>query len=130
MVGFPWETEETLRDTMRAMKKVDCDTPVYSIFTPYKGTEAFDICKKMGLINDDYDFSLYNHQSPLNCFCNIPKERFRDICSKMENMTDKDNIYYKTRDFISLKTFRKIKEIGLRESVRKGLNLLKKNNRT
>jgi radical SAM superfamily enzyme YgiQ (UPF0313 family) len=129
MVGFPWETEETLKDTMKAMKRIKCDTPVYSIFTPYKGTEAFAVCKKMGLINEDYDFSLYNHQSPLNCFCNIPKERFRELCSKMEKVTDRDSFYYKIRELISVKTLKKIMEIGMTEAVGKGLQMIRADGR-
>ena len=42
MVGFPEETEETLRDTVKAIK----NTPgsiTYSIFTPYRGTAAYEI---------------------------------------------------------------------------------------
>jgi len=82
MVGFPWETEETLKDTLKAIKKINCFQTGYSIFTPYKGTEAFEICKKIGTVDDDFDFSLYHHQSPLNCFCKIPRHKFRKICSR------------------------------------------------
>ena len=89
MVGFPWETEETLHDTIRAIEQLKCNVPVYSIFTPYKDTEAFEICKEIGLIDEDYDFSLHNHQSPLNHFCpNISKEKFRALCARIEQMTD------------------------------------------
>ena len=87
MVGFPQETEETLNDTMRAMKKINADSVIYSIFTPYPGTEAFDFCKQKGLIKDDFDVSLYNHQSPANCFCmNIAPERFRRVVEEMEQL--------------------------------------------
>ena len=46
MVGFPYETEDTLKDTMIAMNKIDYDALVYSIFTPYPGTESFEFCTK------------------------------------------------------------------------------------
>jgi radical SAM superfamily enzyme YgiQ (UPF0313 family) len=69
IVGFLQETEDTLKDTVAVMKKIKCDFLTYSIFTPYPGTEAFDLCKENGLIDNEYDVSLYNHKSPANCFC-------------------------------------------------------------
>jgi anaerobic magnesium-protoporphyrin IX monomethyl ester cyclase len=124
MVGFPWETEETLMDTWNAMKNLR-SIPVYSIFTPYKGTEVFEECKQMGLIDDNFDFSLYNHQSPLNCFCNIPRERFREICRKFEMKVDRDVFYARIKNVASLRTLKKIGKIGLRQSIIKGMNLVK-----
>lgn len=84
ITGFPQDTEKTLKDTMAAMKKTKSNFIVYSIFTPYPGTEAFEVCKMNGLINNDYDISLYNHQSPANCFCiNISQEKFRVLLLKI-----------------------------------------------
>ncbi len=127
MVGFPQETEKTLEDTVRAMKKVAPCFLVYSIFMPYPGTEAFEFCKANGLINDSYDVSLYNHQSPLNHFClNISLEKFRRLVSKIERMVDKMN-RPKIRDIIaqifSLRTLRKICELGLIERFKRCIKL-------
>ena len=81
IVGFPQETESTLNDTFKAMKTIDCNQLAYSIFTPYPGTEAFDFCAANNLVKNDFDVSLYNHQSPANCFClNFSPERFRVCC--------------------------------------------------
>lgn len=93
MVGFPWETEQTIRDTMRVMKKSGSDFLVYSIFMPYWGTEAFEFCKRKGLIREDFDVSLYHHQSPANCFClKIPPAKFRELVSHVEEMVDRENL--------------------------------------
>ena len=92
IVGFPQETIESLNDTLRAIKKIPADGIVYSIFTPYPGTEAFDFCKEKGLINDSFDVSLYNHQSPLNCFSvNLSREQFRAIANKIEKFIERKN---------------------------------------
>ena len=92
MAGFPQETRETLRDTLRAIERIDCDKVVYSIFTPYPGTEAFDFCRKKGLIDDSYDASLHNHQSPANCFClRIAPEQFRALSARIEQAVDEKN---------------------------------------
>lgn len=92
IVGFPQDTEATLRDTIRLMKKIRCDKISYSIFTPYPGTEAFRYCVERGLIGNDFDVSLYNHQSPANNFCrSIPPERFRAIVAGVEKQIDRKN---------------------------------------
>ena len=116
MVGFPDETEETLQDTIKAIK----NTPgyvEYSIFTPYKGTDAYDISNNLGLIPFDFDPSLYNHNSPENNFSkNIKHERFREIASEIERIADKKNKDYAFKvslaRFAPLNIFRKVFKIG------------------
>ena len=91
MVGFPQETEETLADTVAAMRRIKGQLS-YSIFTPYPGTEAFEYCKQRGLVSDDFDTSLHNHQSPANCFCeHIKPQRLRQLISPIERMVDRKN---------------------------------------
>ncbi len=98
LVGFPNETEATLADTVRAMRASKADEIVYSIFTPYPFTEAWELCRQQGLIGEDYDMSLYHHQSPLNHFCPaIPRERFRELCVRIERMVDGWNSRRKLR---------------------------------
>ena len=84
IVGFPDETMESLNDTINFMFKIPVDTIIYSIFTPYYGTELFKDCQEKGIIPDDFDVSLYNHQSPENYFCpNIPKDIFNKKIRKL-----------------------------------------------
>lgn len=124
IVGFPQDTEDTLRDTITAIKKVKCDSIVYSIFTPYPGTEAFELCKEKGLIGKDHDVSLYNHQSPLNNFCvNIPIKRFRMIVSELEKEIDRNTSVNKIKRMFSLNTFKRIQELGIGKSLKKGLKV-------
>ena len=80
MIGFPEETEETLRDTLTAIKKINADNIMLSIFTPYPGSELFQVCKELGVVDDDFDITIHNHQSPENCFtAYIPRERFQEL---------------------------------------------------
>lgn len=128
IVGFPQETEDSFNDTYKAMKKIKSDLIIHSIFTPYPGTESFEFCKKNGLIKDGYDISLYNHQSPANCFCiNITPERFRILVSKIEKMIDRKNRLDRARRVLSLSTFKKIKELGLIKSYQKFQKLTSNN---
>lgn len=126
MIGFPQETEKTLLDTMNAMKRIKCDSVIYSVFTPYPGTEAFNLCKEQGTVTDDYDVALYNHQSPLNYFCpSIPRDRFRALAGKMESMIDRRNWLNRIKRVFSLSVFWRIKERGLWESFCAGMRLIR-----
>lgn len=121
MVGFPQETEKTLQDTVDVMKKTKSRVLLYSIFTPYPYTEAFEFCKEKGLVRHDYDISLYNHQSPANCFCmNIPPERFRMVVRKIEKMVDRRNGLNHMKRIFDLTTFARIQDLGFGRSIWKG----------
>ncbi len=126
MVGFPYDTEDTIRDTAEAMKKIDCDTIVYSIFTPYPGTEAYEFCRKQCLVDDSYDPSKHNHQSPENCFClDIDKKRFRDIVKEIEVMVDKRNKWKKYKQILSMNTLWQLKQWGFINGIKRGIKILK-----
>lgn len=119
IIGFPQETEKTLRDTISAMKKVKGKI-VYSIFTPYPGTEGFDCCQANGLINEGFDVALYNHQSPANAFCtNIRRERFRMLASQISVLVDELNNPPPTLSYY-LGRFR---ELGLSGTLRKAVKM-------
>jgi radical SAM superfamily enzyme YgiQ (UPF0313 family) len=118
MVGFPQETEETLDDTFNAIKKIPCDNIIYSIFTPYPGTEIFDYCKQEGIITEDYDVSMCNHQSPINYFCpKIPKEKFYALVRLMEREIDRLSSCKKLKRILSYESYLKIKHKGILKSL-------------
>jgi len=124
MVGFPQETSSTLKDTIEAMKNIESNCIIYSIFTPYPNTEAFDLCKKNGLIQKDYDISLYNHQSPANCFCsNMTSKEFRKYAFMIEKMVDRKNSLDRFKRLFSFNTFLRITELGISSSLKKGLKM-------
>jgi anaerobic magnesium-protoporphyrin IX monomethyl ester cyclase len=92
MIGFPQDTEETIRDTVAAMERSGSDYVVFSVFTPYPGTQSYETCEAMGLIPEDFDVSLYYHQSPANCFCRaIPPPRLRVIGAEIAEKVDRYN---------------------------------------
>ena len=116
MVGFPNETEETFKQTIDFIPKLKPDNVIFSIFTPYPGSDLYYECKNSGIIDGDFDLSLYNHQSPLNCFTkNIPKERFYELRKKAAKFVDKYNRKSKFRRGIAslrnlglIATFKKV----------------------
>ena len=125
MFGFPHESEDALRDTLAAMKSAKCDLLIYSIFTPHPGTEIFDFCREQGLIGNNHDYSLYNHNSPANHFClNIAPERFRFLASSIERTVDRKNAIKRVRRIFSWTTVKRIQELGFNKSLKKGLKIL------
>lgn len=127
MIGFPFETEEMIRDTIRAIKRIDCDSIVYSIFTPYPGTEAYEYCLQHGLIPENFDFSLFNHQSPLNWFSQyISQAKFQELARKTEHLVDRKNFFAKIRRVVSLDGVQRLRIMGFREAFAQGMKLCKK----
>ena len=118
MVGFPQETEVTLNDTIKAICSIPCDTIIYSIFTPYPGTELFNYCKEKEIINDDFDVALFNHHSPLNYFSvNIPKEVFIKILRQLEIDIDRINAIKQIKKYFSYEGYLRFKEKGFSASM-------------
>lgn len=118
IVGFPQETEESLRDTISAMTSIPTDMVIYSIFTPYFGTELFEYCKQNGTVSEDFDFSRFNHQSPENYFCtHIPQEVFRTYVRELERKVDGINSRKNVRMYLSREGYRKFKERGFKRGV-------------
>ena len=64
MVGFPWETEKEINDTVSLIEELDPQYAVFSVATPYPKTELYQICRKEGLLREEPDWSTYFHQSP------------------------------------------------------------------
>ncbi len=104
MAGFPDETEKTMADTMAAMRKIKTDNILFSIYTPYPGTEGYQISREKGMIDDSYDVTLYNHQNLENCFTSrIAPERFRPLVKKM--MHEVDVINTRRKRYRTINTF-------------------------
>ena len=115
MVGFPDETEETFKQTMDFIPKLKPDNVIFSVFTPYPGSDLFFQCKEDGLIEGAFDLSIYNHQSPLNCFTkNISKERFYELRKEADKFVDNYNQKAKFRRGLAA-----LRNIGIKATLRK-----------
>ena len=62
MIGFPWETEDDIRETLDFMEELEPDNPTVSVLTPLPGTSIYEYCKEKNLINYDDDFLTLFHQ--------------------------------------------------------------------
>ena len=92
MIGLPEETEETLQDTLTAIRTINASAIMLNTFTPYPGSQLFEECRKLGVVDDDFDITLYNHLSPANCFtAHIAPERFRKLAAEAFAYVDRRN---------------------------------------
>jgi len=92
IIGFPEDTEEKILNSLEFIKKLNPFRITLSFFTPYVGTQLYEQTKSMGLIDDNYDMSLFSHQSPHNYFCPlIPKERYQKLKNLVTNAVDNYN---------------------------------------
>ena len=56
MVGLPYETKELFWDTVRLFRRLGIKSNVISIFTPYPGTELWELCQAKGWMPDRAGF--------------------------------------------------------------------------
>ena len=126
LIGFPQETEETLRATFAAMERIPCDEIIYSVFTPYPGSDGFRFCQQRGLIPAHFDVSLYNHMSPANCFCaHIAPDRFRVLALEGAKIADRRNRIGRLKRMASAKTLWRIREFGAVGALKKVSQVLR-----
>lgn len=93
MIGFPWETERDIMDTISFMKELNPRRAYFSIATPYVGTELYDVCNSFGLIPEDMDWQKVFHQSPDIYFnANFTKEKFMHLVKKVEIIFNEHNV--------------------------------------
>lgn len=52
MIGFPWDSEATIKDTFNLMKELDCDFIEVHIAMPFEGTRLNAICRELGLLKE------------------------------------------------------------------------------
>ncbi len=60
MLGFPWETEEEFLNTVRFGKSLECDWTLYSLVTPFPGSDLYEECLRDGSLPSDVPFAELN----------------------------------------------------------------------
>ena len=56
IMGFPWESEKELKQTIKFAKKLDADLTFFNTLTPYAGADIYNDMKRENLIINDEDF--------------------------------------------------------------------------
>jgi len=115
MIGFPTETKEQVRDTIRLMEEIRPDNPCWGTVTPYPGTELYDLAKKMNVLPENDNYSHYFHHSPdMGLSKNLTKEDINGLMAEIQNKLDiihkKKNIKRKINYFLHpIETSKKLK---------------------
>jgi anaerobic magnesium-protoporphyrin IX monomethyl ester cyclase len=64
IIGFPQDTKETIKETIKFAKSLNLDYAQFSILTPYPGTPIFDYAKKNNMLLTE-DWSRYTVTEPI-----------------------------------------------------------------
>jgi len=94
MIGFPWDTRETIQETVSFMKELDPDNAGLSIVVPYPGTELYEEYVKERFVPRDFrklDFSYFNQVNPRMFNNNFSEEEKRKIVMEVVRVFDKHN---------------------------------------
>lgn len=65
MFGIPYETEDTIVETIELLKIIKPFRTIISLFTPFPGTELYNICKREGWEFDYHVRNFYKAKPPL-----------------------------------------------------------------
>ena len=118
VIGFPWDTEETISDTFKLIAQYDIDYIEIHIATPYEGTELFKISRELGLIKDSAIGYNYFSNPPARTL-SLSKEQLLALRKKGLKM------FYLRKKYI-IKTLKKIRNPAeFFNYVKFGLKLLK-----
>jgi radical SAM superfamily enzyme YgiQ (UPF0313 family) len=67
MLGFPWDTEETIQETMEFAYKLNAEFTQFAIPTPLPGTEFYQLAKEQGYIQaTEWDYFDGSHRAALS----------------------------------------------------------------
>ncbi len=91
MAGFPDETEENLMESVAAMKDIAPDHAIWSILTPYPGTETWNTALSRGLVSTDTNWARFFHHSNQNIFKGMSKESWEKMLKLIETEQKKLN---------------------------------------
>jgi len=75
MIGYPWESEEDLKQIVKTLKTLPLDDIRISFLTPFPGTQIYEEFKKAKLLLTE-DFSKYTTEEPV-VKTPIPVEKLR-----------------------------------------------------
>lgn len=92
IIGFPEETAEEMYKSLYFIQSLFPNRITLSSFTPYEGSELYERCRELDLIDNTFDPSLYSHQSSNNHFnIHTTKDEYDKIWIEISREVDKYN---------------------------------------
>jgi anaerobic magnesium-protoporphyrin IX monomethyl ester cyclase len=81
VIGFPGETEQTARETIRFVKELNPDSVGFYVATPYPGTPMYEQVKEKGWLRvtdfDKYDTAIPTFETPWLSMEKLAKIRYK-----------------------------------------------------
>jgi radical SAM superfamily enzyme YgiQ (UPF0313 family) len=92
MIGLPTETCDDIKMTIDLMRELKPNYATFSVFTPYPGTELWEILLKNGFVSMNMDWHRYSHQSRTNNFTGtIDDAVFENAVNEVSRIFDAGN---------------------------------------
>jgi radical SAM superfamily enzyme YgiQ (UPF0313 family) len=88
IMGFPWETKEHLKKTIKFAKSLPADMIYFQTLIPYPETEVYDVIKNEGLLVDQ-DWNQYVQHSIVGT----------DPIIRTRYLSNKELVYWNTRAY-------------------------------
>ncbi len=96
IVGFPFETEHDIRDSIDLIKKLGVPANV-NTFTPYPKTEIYEECVQRGLIKDGVDWMSISQHSIYNQFVQeVGADLYKRLLGEMIAVSDEILLRHET----------------------------------
>jgi len=110
MIGLPYETRPQILDTIKLNARVRPTVFHVSIFYPYPGTKAYELCKKEGFLTDKqidtyYEDSVLRQES-------VSAAQLRALRGRFEFLVRLYSRFYRMPGFIG-KSFEKMADLGV-----------------
>jgi anaerobic magnesium-protoporphyrin IX monomethyl ester cyclase len=96
IIGFPFETDRQMRETLRSNQKIKPDSGQCTFFFPYKGTELYRLCQENDLLLNDkemLEFTNYNTAPAIK----MPSSR-RKTCQYLQLKIER---YFRERAYLA-----------------------------
>jgi hopanoid biosynthesis associated radical SAM protein HpnJ len=126
IIGLPGETRETIKETIRYAKELDCETIQVSVAHAYPGTEMYDWFKDHGVFSENEMADEMGHQLPMANFPHLsgremldwvhrfydeyyfrPKVVARIVGKAIFKREERKRLYKEAREYLSLRAKRR-----------------------
>ncbi|MDI6640421.1 MAG: radical SAM protein, partial [Methanocellales archaeon] len=68
LIGMPWDTKETIMETIEFAKEIEPNHVQFCVATPFPGTELYEVAKEEGCLMGE-DWEMYDLHSPEGGVC-------------------------------------------------------------
>lgn len=92
IVGFPFETAEDIRATIRGIRGLAPDFVNLCTFAPFPGSDLHEECRKLGLVDDNTDWTEISNHSASNRFAVlVPPHEYEKLFAELLAVSDRFN---------------------------------------